>query len=408
MKRRMTFSSAIISLLLFCANAFSQTPPPPHGPPPASSESSGSFATIFIRNKIQEAAQDVIDKANSDFNSHPTFRAHLRWENNAKPLECGYNCARPPRMQATNYTDRPNNKHVAFDVRLDFRIENIRHKTAGVWHSLPGVWRTIHTNVKITAFCDGWRFNKGTIRVYLSPGISYIDERHSTIESVLNFLLLPARLTDSINAKIREELNSYTPSGLAFEPNGGSCKSLGMITHYPGDWRFDSIIWDKIKAAEIISNQNLLSQESVEVRFISIKRLKTFSSGDMQDNPLRFAFFVNDRVVEYPSSGSVRIAEEQTLQLTDGVGGDITIKAPVSAKDEILQVIVSNDRGAAAWTEYSRHRRYGQGTHTLKTNNTISRPPTGNGGRPNMIKVNDFEITYSIKLNIPMLPSNRQ
>ncbi len=401
MKSRILVFTSIAWLVQFFTPAFSQTPPPPLGPLTASAEANGSLLTTFLRIALQEAGQQVIDQTNSQLRNHPSTRAKLSWDKNAKPLECGYDCMSAPSIEATKYIDRPNSKRVVHRGRLSFRIDNIRQKVAGKWVSAVGIHRTIHTNVDFLAYCEGWRGTEGTIRIYTKTQPPFIDEAHGIVESILNFVLLPLNISNFVDAQIARQLRA-DGSLPAVEAPSGCCKSLGVLSNSPNDRRsrFDNIIWDRPPATKPFQGGVALQGESAEVRFISIKRRKTLNSTEAQQDDVRFTFFVNGQVAEYPpGAGKVKIAENQTLQLA----GDVVLKIPLSKKDAVLQVLVSNNFKAAGWKQYSRKNQYGHGSNTLRTSRKIVGPPLkipgsgkGSSGKPTKVTVNEFELTYAI------------
>lgn len=400
LKNRIFVYISITWLVLFFTEVYSQTAPPPLGPPTASEEANGGLLTTFLRIALQDAGQQIIDATNSQLKNHPSIRAKLSWGENAKPLECGYDCMSAPTIGTTNFIDRPNTKRVVHRARLSFRIDNIKRKVGGVWVPATGIRRTIHTNVNIYAYCEGWRGTEGTIRIYTKTLPPFLDEDHSLVESILDFILLPLNISNFVDAQIAKQLKS--DGGLpAVEPPNGCCNSLGVISNYPNDRRsrFDNIVWDRLPAKSRFPGGVALQRETAEVRFIRIKRRKTLNSAEAQNDNLRFTFFVNGEVAEYPPVGKVKIAENQTLQL----GGDIVLKVPVSKKDPVLQVLVSNNFNAAGWKEYSRQRKYGHGTNMLRTSRKIVGPPLkipgsgkGASGKPTKVTVNEFELTYTI------------
>ncbi len=400
MKNRIFVYISIAWLMLFFTHAFSQTPPPPLGPPTASAEANGGLLITFLRIALQEAGQQVIDTANNQLRNHPSLRAKLSWGQNAKPLECGYDCMSAPNLDETKYIDRPNTKRVVHRARLSFRIDNIKRKAGGVWLPAVGIRRTIHTNINIHAYCEGWRGTEGTIRIYIKTQPPFIDEAHSIVESILDFILLPLNISNFVDAQIARQLKS--DGGLpVVEPPNGCCNSLGVLSNSPLDRRsrFDNIVWDRPPAKSPLQGGVALQGENAEVRFISIKRRKSLNSAEAQHDDVRFTFFVNGKVAEYPPVGKVKIAENQTLPLGRGV----VLKVPLSKKDPVMQVLVSNNFKAAGWKEHSRKGKYGHGTNTLRTSRKIVGPPLptsgfgkGTGGKPTKITVNEFELTYRI------------
>lgn len=400
MKNRIFVYTSITWQVLFFTHAFSQTPPPPLGPPTASDAANGSLLTTLLRIGLQEAGQQIIDATNSQLKNHPSIRAKLSWEKNAKPLDCGYDCMSAPSLSATKHIDRPNSKRVVHRARLSFRIDNIKRKTGGVWLPAVGIRRTIHTNINIYAYCEGWNGTEGTIRIYTKAQPPFIDEDHSIVESILNFILLPLNISNFVDAQIARQLRADGGS-LAIEPPNGCCKSIGVLSNYPHDRRsrFDNIVWDRLPAKSPFSGGIALHGESAEVRFISIKRRKTLNSMEAQHDDIRFTFFVNGQVAEYPPVGKVTIAENQTLQL----GGEIVLKVPLSKNVPVLQVLVSNNLKAAGWKEYSRKNKYGHGRNTLRTSRKVVGPPLnipgpgkGGSGKPTKVTVNEFELMYTI------------
>lgn len=396
MRNPISVPACVVLLVLFVFNVFSQTPSPPLGPPAASDNVDGSLLTTILRVAIQEAGQQMIDETNTQLKNHPNIRARLSWGKNSKPLECGYKCMSAPRMGRTEFVDRPNTRRVEHYVRLSFVVDNIKRKTLGKWVPAAGIRRTIHANINIYAYCEGWQGGAGKIRIYTKAEPPFIDESHSLVEEILDFILLPFDISNFVDAQIARQLRS--PGGLpVVEAPNGDCNSLGVLSNYPRDdrSRYDNIVWDRLDAKPTFPGKVTMAGESAEVRFISIKRRKTVNSNNAANEDCRFTFFVNDKVLEYPSVGKVKIAENQTLQF----GEKMKLIVPLSKSVPVLQVLFSNDLQAAGWKQYSRKVKYGHGTNTLRTSRKVpsqhSNTP-GSGGKPLKITVNEYELTYTI------------
>jgi len=410
MKNRKFVYVSIAWLMLSFTLAFSQTPPPPLGPPTASDEASGSLLTTLLRFALQEAGQQVIDATNAKLKNHKSVHGKLSWGENSKPLECGYDCMSAPRIETTKHIDRPNTKRVVHRARLSFLVDDIERKVGGVWVPAVGIRRTIHTNIDIYATCRGWRGDEGTIRITTKVHRPFIDEANGTVESILNFVLLPLNISNFVDQQIARQFGSDINIP-AVELRNGSCKSLGVISNFPNDKRsrFDNIIWDRPPPKKPFQPGVALQRENAEVRFISIKRRKTINSMQAQQDDLRFTFFVNDRAVEYPpQAGKIKIAENQTHQLK----GDVVLKIPLSEKDPVLQVLLSNNLMAAGWKEHSRKNKYGHGRNTLLISRKVVGPPLnipGTSSKPTKVTVNEFELTYSINyIGQPVFKGNLQ
>ncbi len=384
--------TSIVWLVLFLTHVFAQTPAPPLGPPTASDEANGSLLTTLLRIALQEAGQQAITETNSQLRAHASIRAKLSWEKNAKPLECGYDCISAPRIEVTKHIDQPNAKRAVIHGRLSFRIDDIKNKVGGVWVPAVGVSRTIHTNIDIHTYCEGWRGADGTIRVYTRTQPPFIDESHSIVESILNFVLLPLNISNFVDVQIARQLRAVgADAGLpAVEPPNGCCRSLGVLSNAPHDRRsrFDSVIWDRPPAKKPFQGGVALQGESA------------LNSMEAQQDDLRFTFFVNGQAAEYPpQAGKVKIAENQTLQL----GGDVVLKVPLAKRYPVLQVLFSNNFKAAGWNEHSRKKQYDHGSNTLQTSRKIVAPPLKISGstkassnKPTKVTVNEFELTYTI------------
>ena len=401
MKNRMRVGSCFIWLLFFAAPAISQTPPPPLGPPSASSEAGGSFLILFLRTGLQNAGQQVIDTANNQLKTHPSIRAKLSWASNARPLECDYDCMSAPTIEKTQYIDRPNTRRVVHRGRLSFRVSDIKRKVGGVWVPAASVRRTIHTNVDFYAYCEGWEGKEGGIRIYTKARRPFIDESHSTVESILNFILLPLNISNIIDTQLSRQFKSQ--AGLpAFEAPNGDCNSLGIISNAPSGphSRNDNIIWDRPVKKKRFNQKAALLREEAVVRFMSIKRRKTLNSLTAGQDELRFTFYVNGQAVEYPSNANkIKILENRTHQLSGGV----SLKIPLSKKDAVLQVFAANNLMASGWKEHTRRNKYGDGTRTLVLRRKIVAPNQnipgarkGGSNKPAQVVVSEFELTYTI------------
>lgn len=400
MRNKILIPACVIFLFLFSCHLFSQTPSPPLGPPAASDNANGGLLTTILRVALQEAGQQIIDDTNTQLKNHPSIRARLSWGKNSQPLECGYKCMSAPKMGRTEFIDRPNNQRVEHYVRLSFKIDNIKRKVLGKWVPAAGIRRIIRTNINIYAYCEGWQGGAGKIRIYTKTEPPFIDEAHGLVEEILDFILLPLNISNFIDAEIARQLRS--PGGLpAIDAPNGDCNSLGVLANYPRDdrSRYDNIVWDRLDSKPIFPGKVTMAGESAEVRFISIKRRKTVNSNTAANEDCRFTFFVNNKVMQYPSVGKVKIAENQTLQF----GEKMKLKVPLSKDVPVLQVLFSNNLQAAGWKQYLRKSKYGHGTNTLWTSRKVPAQHTsspgagkGSGGKPLKITVNEFELTYTI------------
>ena len=368
--------------------------PPPLGPPLAQPEAKRFFLTIFLRDALQQAGQQIIDLSNAKLEEVQDLRARLRWAANAKPLECGYECMSPPRMSTTRHRDQPNEKVVSVSASLSFVLDKIQKKIAGVWVPVPS--RTIRVNVKFRANCSGWLGGNGHIQIFTKVDQPVIDQEHSVIEDILDFVAMPFNLSRFIDAQVAKHLPRST-SPPPQEPQNSSCESLGLISNYPNEdmWRQDAIVWDPGRRLSLPTN---ISGESAKVAFTRIKRLKVRPEELSSSGDIVFSFYVNGHPLTYPTAGGLQLAENASVDLNEA-----SVIIPISNEVQTLQLIVSDDVGGAGWTSFDRRHRFGSGTHTIRTHRTVLQSAPDVPGfpdhsrRPQKLDVQEFEVTFQIE-----------
>lgn len=198
--------------------------------PDASEEADGFFNLILLRYAMQEIGDDVISSTNAQFEENDVD-FELRWASGARPLECGYDCFRPPGMRDTQHTDWPNTCYAGTTGTIHFYLDLDY-----------GFSRDIYVSVDFSFFCvdpgqDGggqMSLRQAAPRIHIEGGGFW--------EGALDFFT-PGSLSDYIDARVNEHLPTLSGSVTSLDSR---CETLGTIRNYPDDDHAnnDAVIWD--------------------------------------------------------------------------------------------------------------------------------------------------------------------
>lgn len=383
----------------------------------AAADAPGRLPIIFLRDKLERGADlalcealmreaerpipPVFDEAACE----PAFAEKVRngegiihWADGARPLECGESCVGRPFMTSTRFVDRPNLRQAMLFGRLTFVAD-----PTGPFN------RDITYGYEAYFTCDAENGSKsGDFTVDVKFGEPVIGDP-GPIESVLDFILLPARLSGYIEQRIRQDLSSA---------GGGSevrdlCRSVGVDR--AADAKFDSAVFDPATAAPgfrpALGAATAL-RDRATVHFLRIARKPlpaTVDAGHARPGDPAAGYFnvyVNGSLAAFPPkspspSGGIDLPPEggvvelnycRTIDLTDS---------------DQLQLLFTNGLGGAVWSQFSREEGFGAtAARTMTTGRTIvvpgfPGPPDPVTGRPRPAKpqavtLREFELVYTI------------
>ena len=364
-------------------------PPPALGPPVAPPNAPVSILVDGLRQTLENEASSFIEEHNA------TSPHKLSWASGAKPTECGYDCIGSPLIIPSQNFDRPNERFVKIFGHLAFNVDIDNNPFS----------RRIITPIILRLACDGWQNGSGVVTLTPLVGQPFVADDKGPFEQVLDFLLMPLQLSNSIDAGVKAELSSVNADG-SVTPY--TCNSLGVDAHFDtGSFFDDRIVWEEPQSGGI--GRPSLQWEYATVRIESIKRNPTVSFVDPSAG-VSFEFFVNGQWLHFPSTGEVTIAPGET-QIVDNV----RVSLPLDEL-ESLQVIARDSLGGAGWSQFVENDNFGDGEHALLTHRTEllsqnaipggNHLPPGDGpssNKPLPFDIHEFEIQYSINTGPPVL-----
>ena len=321
----------------------------------------------------------------------------VHWADGARPRNCG-DCVGRPFMTGTQFVNQPNLRQAKLYGQLTFVADP------------PGPFnRDITYGFEATFTCnaeDGAHSADFVLRVKFGepvigdPGL---------IESVLDFLLLPADLSTRIEREIDQQLASVGERAQSFR----RCRSVGVFREDPA---FDAAVFDPANASQprfgaLFASTSALSDRAT-IRFHRLTRKPLPANVDAghasPGNPAAgyFSVFLNGKLVAFPAlspnpSGGIPLPPE-------GGAVDLNFCKTIDLTDHgRLQVIFTNDLGGAAWSQFLRADGFGGASpHTITTGRTIvvpgspglPDPRTGfaTPAKPHAIVLEEFELSYGI------------
>lgn len=390
-KQVLTMSIIFLFTMVSCVPAIQtlsskHEPPPPQGPELQGLDSNINWNEIRVWNLrgLLENAGDKIILDNNDQSSHK-----LSWAAGAKPTECGFSCVGGPFMSSTTYFTRPNQRIATIFASFDFNLDIDNYPFD----------RTITTNITINVSCEGWRKPPGEIEVSIHADPPFISSGGGLIEDIINFILLPLDITNSIDAEITRNLSGGQDS-FADIPSY-LCVSLGVNS--TGAQTQDIVLWEIGSDVEETpsglfeppSAINLL-QDYVEVRFESITRKNGLCPVDPSAG-VYFDIFVNGRYIRIPQTGVAIINSSADYPLKD------TTVILNGTPPPNVQIIVSDNMGRNGWIQLNEGAINNNQFPTLITHqmvvdcNSLGSGPGSN--KPGFLDIHEFEITYIVNIH---------
>jgi hypothetical protein len=376
------------------------------------------LAVIFLRERIEKGADLALCEAlmreagrpiPADFDEaacEPAFAEKVRdgegiihWAGGARPLQCGESCVGRPFMTRTQFVDRPNLRRAMLYGRLTFVADPTGPFNRDITYGYEAYFTCNAEN--------GAR--SGVFTVDVKFGAPVIGDP-GPIESVLDFLLLPARLSGYIERRIRQDLSSASGASEVRD----LCRSVGA--HRDADAKFDSAVFDPAPAGPRFGRPDIGAatalRDRATIRFLRIARkpLPAMVSADhaAPGNPAAgfFNVFLNGSLAAFPpksptpAGGIVLPPEGGVVELNYCRTIDLT-------GSDRLQLLFTNGLGGAVWSQFARTDSFGANVaRTMTTGRTIVVPgfpglPDPVTGRPTPAKpraviLREFQLVYAI------------
>lgn len=374
----------------------------------ASETAPRTVATPFLRKAIEDAAdlglcEALMREAGHAFpngfrpqDCTASFASQVRnreglvhWRSeNARPLKCGTGCFGRPFLTATRHVDKPNLREAMLYGHLDFTIDP------------PGpVNRDLTYGYEVHVQCaadNGAR--NGEIEVKVDVGAPVLGDP-GDLESVLDFLLLPAQISRRIESFIRGHLQSVPDTTIG----GEACRSIGISRAQ--DPKFDAIPFDLAATPRGVrpglGSVLGVRGDRARVEFLSITRhpLPPLVAPEhaRPGDPAAgyFNVYLNGANVAFPPLPGA----------PDGLvlppqGGTVSLNycrtIPLQGADR-LQLLFVNALGGAVWSQFPRSATFGAGTpRRITTARGIVVPAIGMSPKPQSVSLREFELLYRI------------
>lgn len=371
----------------------------------------------FMRKAVEDAAdlglcQALMTGAGHTFpngfqpaDCTPSFAAQVRnrdgivhWRSeNARPLKCGAGCFGRPFLSGTRNVDRPNLRETMLYGHLDFTIDP------------PGpVDRDLTYFYEVHVQCKAQNGARtGNIEVKVDVGDPVIGDPGG-LESVIDFILLPAQISQRIESFIRGQLQAAPDATVPGEP----CRSIGVSR--ATNPLFDSAPFDPAPASiggrpgrgDIVG----LPGQRAKVEFLAITRnplpLLVAPEHAQPGNPAAgyFTVYLNGAVVSFPPP----LGQPDGLVLPPA-GGTVPVNycrtVALDGADR-LQLLFVNGLGGAVWSQFPRSAKFGADVpRRVTTGRWIVVPGTGlpspttgqpTPAKPQSVVLREFELLYRI------------
>lgn len=377
----------------------------------------GAVTGPFMRKAIEDAAdlalcEALMTQAGHTFPSG--FRAEdctasfadqvrnqqgfVHWRSStARPLKCGSACIGRPFLTGTRHVDRPNLRETLLYGHLDFTID-----PPGPINRDLTYFYEVHVQCKAAS---GAR--TGNIEVKVDVGDPVIGDPGG-VEAFLDFLVLPARISQRIEAFIRSQLQP----GPDVTTPGAACRSIGASL--AANPFFDSAPFDPVTGRTVGTHGTRpVLGERAKVEFLSITRKPLPPSPlvapehAQPGNPAAgyFNVYLNGAIVAFPPP----------LNMPDGLvlpaeGGTVPLNycrtVSLDGADR-LQLLFVNGLGGAVWSQFARGAGFGAAVpRRITTGRSIvvpglpgpPDPVTGRPGttHPQVVVLREFELLYRI------------
>lgn len=384
----------------------------------ASADAPRSVPVIFLRDKIEKGADLALCEAlmreagrpiPADFQEaacEPAFAEKVRngegiihWAGGARPLQCGVSCVGRPFMTSTQFVDRPNLRRAMLYGHLTFVADPTGPFNRDITYGYEAYFTCNAEN--------GAR--SGDFTVDVKFGAPVIGDP-GPIESVLDFILLPARLSRYVEHRVRQELSSASGASNVRD----LCRSVGV--NRAADAKFDSAVFDPASSGPRIGRPDIGAatalRDRATVHFLRIARKPLPALVDTSHaapgNPAAgyFNVFLNGSRVAFPPKSPTPVGGIDLPPEGGVVELNYCRTIDLTGSDR-LQLLFTNGLGGAVWSQFPRSSNFGAKTaKTMTTGRTIivpgfpgpPDPVTGRPtpARPQAVILREFEVVYTI------------
>jgi hypothetical protein len=308
-----------------------------------------------------------------------------------------------PWLDATQYTDRPNEHFVRVPYMMTFYVHDIQKHTSLGWVGVP-VERHISQSIDMLTFCDKWQIRQGNLKLVSDIQKPYLEDDQGTLEEVVNFFVANT-LTSYIDSQVRQQLTQPANVSVSLP---GQCDSLGAYAGQPNDLTDDTIQFSYHKPLTVVATGGLTVFDQVTVKLLSLKRL---AAHDMHGAVLYKA--VEAPALEFYANYQHYYAPLSSLQ----EGHQVTFNVPpfalarpggsglvVLISNIIQNVAINTQPTDSAFRVFDQNTNFGNGTQTMRIQKGYwvqANPQTG--AKPYQIFVDAYELAFQVNAPQPMV-----
>lgn len=367
--------------------------PPPLGPPaptdPIGDISVFGVLTPLVKGQVTQALVNV----NATAASGTSVRAQVSLSDFT---------VWSPWLDATHYTDRPNEQFVRVPYMMTFYVHDIQKHTSLGWVGVP-VERHISQAIDMLTFCDKWQAGQGNLKLVSDIQKPYLEDDQGTLEEVVNFFVANT-LTSYIDSQVRQQLTQPANVSVSLP---GQCNSLGAFAGQANDPTDDTIQFSFHKPRTVVATGGLTVFDQITVKLLSLKRL---AAHDMHGAVLYKA--VEAPALEFYANYQHYYAPLSSLQ----EGQQVTLNVPPFALprpggsglvvliSNIIQNLAINTQPTdSAFRVFDQNTNFGNGTQTMRIQKGYwvqANPQTG--AKPYQIFVDAYELAFQVNAPQPM------
>ncbi|HCZ9713852.1 TPA: hypothetical protein O4I98_001351 [Vibrio parahaemolyticus] len=178
----------------------------------------------------------------------------------------------------------------------------------------------------------------------------------------------------------------------------GKCGSIGVAQNNSGIPGDDGVIWKSPSKKRVIAAAPQMEGVSLTIKSISRNANSAIDGND------GFYFIVET------SLGSKRIPESGTLSINPGQTMDFSSEdikiTGVPPEHEKLQVLVADNYGSAAWSQFKKTERFGKGERVIQPGIKVWYPPQQPATKPTSRIERQWEVKYEINYRAPQISTN--
>ena len=208
------------------------------------------------------------------------------------------------------------------------------------------------------------------------------------LESIVNFLVLPAEISQRITNGINAGYGLSTTAG----PNLGPCSSIGAVASPPADYKYDEFVWDvppprRPHPAPIADTTAF--RPTATLYFDRIVRNHTIESNP-STGPLSFTVYINGVPAHIPRNSTISLSPNASYDQK-------YCKAITMDGVNAIQVLFVDSLGGAVWSQFTPAQNFGSGgSHKMTTGRTYLTPGLHPGDKPIVNMLREFEVDYRI------------